>query len=79
MNEESEKQQDTDNHLLGKLSIGNVSNSTLFSVTKRYTITNPNDKYEVDKRFVQLEIETEKPLSDEFYDALTNLLSAYCG
>jgi len=56
-----------------------ASHSTLFCVTKRYPRANPNDRYDVDKRFVQLEIETSEPLSDEFYDALTNLLSAYCG
>lgn len=58
---------------------GAVSHSTLFCVTKRYPRANPNDRYKVDKRVVQLEIETNEPLSDEFYDALTNLLSAYCG
>jgi hypothetical protein len=56
-----------------------VSHSTLFCVTKRYPRVNPNDRYDVDKRVVQLEIETSEPLSDEFYDALANLLSAYCG
>ena len=33
---------------------------------------NPNDRYDVDKRVVQLEIETREPLSDEFYDALSS-------
>jgi len=56
-----------------------VSHSTLFCVTKRYPRANPDDRYDVDKRVVQLEIETSEPLSDEFYDALSNLLSAYCG
>ena len=63
----------------GKSCKTNVSHSTLFCVTKKYPRNNPYDKYKVDERVVQLEIETEKPLSDEFYDALTNLLSAYCG
>ena len=56
-----------------------VSYSTLFCVTKRYPRANPDNRYEIDKRVVQLEIETAEPLSDEFFDALTNLLSAYCG
>ena len=56
-----------------------VSHSTLFCVTKRYPRANPDNRYEIDKRVVQLEIETGEPLSDEFFDALTNLLSAYCG
>jgi len=55
------------------------NNNTLFCITKRYPRVSPHDRYEVDKRVVNLEIETNEPLSDEFYDALTNLLSAYCG
>ena len=56
-----------------------VSHSTLFCVTKRYPRANPDNSYEKDKRVVQLEIETAESLSDEFFDALTNLLYAYCG
>jgi len=62
-----------------KLDQAEVSHNTLFCVTRRYPRANPDNRYEIDKRVVQIEIETGKPLSDEFFNALTNLLSLYCG
>lgn len=67
------------NQALRLFAVSGLLSSTLFCVTKRYPRVNPNNRYDVDKRVVQLEIETSEPLSDEFYDALANLLSAYCG
>lgn len=69
----------TDEEKTKALSKTDVTPSALFCVTKRYPRANPDNSYEIDKRVVQLEIETDKPLSDEFFYALTNLLSAYCG
>ena len=65
--------------ILPKLNQAEVSHNTLFCVTRRYPRANTDNRYEIDKRVVQIEIETGKPLSDEFFNALTNLLSLYCG
>lgn len=57
-----------------------LENDVLFNITKKYTVRlYPYDTLsDIDKRFVQLDIETIKPLPHDFYTELMDLVSKHC-